>query len=341
MKQLTTFVMTAMFFISLTAGEERDSAGNLPDLEELSTKLFRSKDPAKATVANFCLVKRYGTQGLPLLTECPKVKTVVLFPNDMKLAAKDLDALESLPKLEKLSLQGVDNLGDDGLKSISEFETLTSLYLRGGGYSKDGLEHLVSMPALQKLTLRSSEVGPADVFRFTLARPDITVSASFEDRGTHRDFDMTVPELLGRQKPPVVTAELNESMQARFRKVDTNNDRWVSHKEYKSAGKNPPNAVRLAFIHAIRPFDDKIQFWDYVSMRQEIDQARNSFGRIDADEDGHVTESEVAEFLPESARDLAPQIFHVISPKGRPLNLHGFLIGWTRALTRHRSQTGN
>lgn len=334
-------ILSCLTYVTLVSCASLYAGGSAPadepvDIEELSKRVFRNRPPAKQTVINFCTVKRFGSQGLPLLARCPNVSTVVLFPREMQMAVKDLDALETLPKLKKLSLHGIEPFGDTGLARIAELKQIRSLYIRGGGYTETGLMKLGTLPDLSSVTLRHSEMDPAGVLRFGLTHPDVRVIASFGDRHAHWNFNTTIPELLGRQKPPVVTNELNDTMKKRFSRVDTNHDQWISHGEYVSAGQRPPRAVRAAFFRTIIVHGDRMQFWDYVIMRQEIDEARNSFARIDVDEDGVITETEVRATLSDRDRDLASHVFQTLSPKLRPLSLHDYMTGWARTLSSHR-----
>ena len=317
----------------IMADDRTDAAAEIFDVEYVAKKLFRGRDAARVTTVNYCLAKKSGVEGLQLLSRCPRTKFVVLFPKEMNLAADDLDILATLPKLEGINLRNLGSLGDAGLAKIASVPNLQRVYVNGGGYSATGLGHLGTLKSLTTLTLRESDVAPADVLRFSLRHPDIRIVVGYAGRRQTPAFDHTLQALLGRKpEQPVSTAD-RAVYEEQFTRLDSDSNQWLSLGEFVSGGGNPPRRVRQAFFHTFSQHGHgRLYTWNYAELRHEMKEAKNSFAMLDSNENGFVTDAEIAAILPTDQQDLAPHIFqrlHADAPT--QLDLNQFMAGWIDA----------
>jgi hypothetical protein len=102
-------------------------------------------------------------EGLRALGACKKLKSIALFHPGKKFHGPGLAALAGLPALERLTVAGSTEFGDDGLAAVAQLKHLREFRVWHSSVTAEGLKQLQALPEIRGLTIgqRLANTPPA------------------------------------------------------------------------------------------------------------------------------------------------------------------------------------
>jgi hypothetical protein len=113
------------------------------------------------------------------LTRLMRYRSNAIGSTPVPLTDTCLVHLQSLPRLQKLSLSG-DRITDRGLAQIAQMKSLVELDLVAAEVTDAGLTHLQGMKHLKSINLAATRVTAAGVAKLQEARPDLSITMETE-----------------------------------------------------------------------------------------------------------------------------------------------------------------